>query len=92
MTIYVVSGQSGEYEDHREWLVIAYASEFKAKEHAASAAAKNKEYRDVAGPLWLEVDDSWKTPSRRNEFDPDEQMHPCEVFDYYVTSVELVES
>lgn len=37
MKIYIVEGNTGEYDDYRCWPVHAYADETKAKEHADNA-------------------------------------------------------
>ena len=36
-TIYLVTGESGEYDDHRTWLVVAYTDRAAAESHAARA-------------------------------------------------------
>lgn len=38
MNIYVVMGTTGEYEDRKEWLVMAFTKEDKAKRHADDCA------------------------------------------------------
>jgi hypothetical protein len=42
-TVYIVSGQTGEYSDHREWLVAAYLDESKAMTHVELANARARE-------------------------------------------------
>lgn len=41
--IYLVIGETGEYDDHNEWVVHAYRSRELALEHAAAAEAVAKE-------------------------------------------------
>ena len=41
--VYLVIGETGEYDDHSEWVVRAYGSEELAQGHAAAAEAVAKE-------------------------------------------------
>jgi hypothetical protein len=62
--IFVVIGSTGEYSDHREWLVRAYASEERAKEavthltQRANEWIQKRESKYDGGPPegWCELD------------------------------------
>jgi hypothetical protein len=64
ITIYLVMGSTGEYDDWREWIVCAYKDKERAKEHSKLAEEKadflfqTKSYRDA------------REPAGQNEFDP----------------------
>jgi hypothetical protein len=52
--VYIVQGAGGEYEDFREWVVCAYASEEDAIQHAAYLNAVQEMYaKDITtlGPM-----------------------------------------
>lgn len=63
MLIYVVEGSTGEYSDHREWLVRAYRDEDKAKEHVLKATSRANELYAKAGGSYWDIDEN-------NEYDP----------------------
>ena len=39
-TIYIVQGYTGEYSDHREWLVLAFFDQVKAQAHVLNLEAE----------------------------------------------------
>jgi hypothetical protein len=66
MKVYVVMGQAGEYDDHTEWVVVAYLSEDAARQHVKDADAAAKAIYDKFGA----GDRKLLPPKRRNRFDP----------------------
>lgn len=75
-TIYVVEGSTGEWSDRTNWIVCAYESEDKAKEHVekASEAARvlfieYEKRHDINQPS--QWDSTWEPVS---EWDPHIQM------------------
>lgn len=56
MKIYVVYGQCGEYSDHRDWLVCAYADRDKAEKHAFEAEKRSKEML-TEYEHWMDIPD-----------------------------------
>jgi hypothetical protein len=46
-TIWVVMGSTGEYSDHRTWLVCAYEDKTRAERHADEAAKRAKAVDDA---------------------------------------------
>jgi hypothetical protein len=80
--IWTVNGSTGEYSDHRKWIVCAYCSEKEAAEHAANAQAR-------ANLLQAEYD-YYSIPTGTNEFDPQMRMRSDYTgTDYYVSMIEL---
>jgi hypothetical protein len=62
--IYIVEGSTGEYSDHREWLVAAYYSEQNAQAHVLRATQR-------ANELYVEHKDAYyNIPSGANQHDP----------------------
>lgn len=53
-TIYVVQGSTGEYSDHREWLVHAFRHEADAQAEVEFLTAKWMELRASDGTDWEE--------------------------------------
>ena len=49
--VWLVWGQCGEYEDHRDWVVCWYADEASAHRHAELAGLREREIR-----LWRDAD------------------------------------
>jgi hypothetical protein len=84
-TIFVVEGSTGEYSDHREWLVKAYTNETKAIEHILLASQE-------ANKLFVKYnsDDYAYGDSLENKYDPYMQMDYTGVR-YRYHSIELVE-
>ena len=80
-TIYIVEGSTGEYSDHRDWMLCAYRDEAAAQEHVEKATAR-------ANELVAEYQRSYDIPSGANEHDPSMQIDYTGVrYTYY--SVEL---
>jgi hypothetical protein len=76
MMIYIVMGDCGEYDDYREWLVVAYEDESMAQAHAAAAnkeSARVRQARDEA-----RGDDGWYKRDQElaasNIYDPKMQL------------------
>jgi hypothetical protein len=63
MTIYVVQGSTGEYSDHREWLVRAYSDEEKAK----AKVVRCTERANAAQAAGVCIYDSVESAPFRNE-------------------------
>lgn len=68
MKIYIVQGATGEYSDHREWLVAAFFSEANAQSLVVNASRR-------ADELYLQYGSStyYTIPDGANEFDLDMQ-------------------
>lgn len=49
MIVYVVSGQTGEYSDNRNWIVKGFVSEEKAKDFVVKVSEKYREIREKHG-------------------------------------------
>ena len=70
VTIWIVEGVTGEYSDHRDWLVASYLSEDDAKEHVAQATARASEIQlhpNYPGHHYGEEEDA----ELNNEWDSD---------------------
>jgi len=67
MNIHIVMGKTGEYDDRRQWSVIAYFDEAKTKEYVSKANRRAKEIFDKQGNIFA-------IPSGQNEFDPNMKM------------------
>ncbi len=61
--VYLVWGATGEYADHRDWVVCAYATEAEATLHAERAQAR-------AAALMVEYSHWSRIPLGANEWDP----------------------
>lgn len=61
--VYVVWGSTGEYSDHTEWHVKAFADEEKAKDLVLKASARARE-------LKAKYPEYWDIPDGSNEYDP----------------------
>jgi hypothetical protein len=45
MKIYIVYGQTGEYEDAREWSIVAYVDKQRAIQHAWDAQERANQFK-----------------------------------------------
>lgn len=84
--IYVVMGESGEYDDHTDWLVHAYVDEADADKHAKDANEWHAYWMDrVKGLSWRDV------PKEYNPFDPSytdgDHAGKCEHARWFVADV-----
>ena len=77
--VYVVYGSTGEYSDHREWFVRAFADEMKGRDFVERVSARFRELAIQYG------DDRWDAPEGCNELDPHME------WDYTGTNYYLVE-
>ena len=77
--IYVCCGSTGEYSDHIEWYVRAFADESVGRDFVEKCSARYREIKAEYG------DNSWEIPENANEFDPGMQT------DYTGTNYYLVE-
>ena len=66
-TIYLVWGQTGEYEEAAEWIVCAYTNAAKARGHADQATAE-------VGVILNQYDSYLRVPPGANRFDPHMQL------------------
>ena len=82
--IWIVSGATGEYSDHREWAVCAYCLEKDAREHAEKADAKAKD-------LAKRYDRHYEIPHGANEYDSRMTMDYTGT-NYYVEMIELADA
>lgn len=64
--IYMVYGMTGEYSDHIEWPVRAFADEEKAKELVLKASERAKEIY----ARWQNSYMGFPKPKEQNEYDP----------------------
>lgn len=66
--IWIVQGSTGEYSDHREWMVCAYRDEAKAEQHARAA----KEWYQKNGCDKWDFQKRWEAKEKglHNPFDP----------------------
>ena len=91
MKIYVVEGSCGEYSDHREWPVHAYANELLAQ-------AKVQELTEWANEIRIKFKDkSWDWSDYVNELSDEARNHLPDPnfnwdysgFNYYYYLIEL---
>lgn len=80
MKIWIVQGEAGEYEDHREWIVAAFLSEKKAQELREKAQKRADKIRSMPYEV-VNV----KRP--KNGYDP--TMSCFERTAYYVYSLKV---
>lgn len=85
MTIYVVSGSTGEYSDQEEWMVEAFRDEDSAKELVINASARAREIQFSCSETGY-----YLCSKGKNEFDPKMEMSYTGTY-YTYTSIELVE-
>ena len=85
--VYIVEGATGEYADHRDWVVAAYHNEQLAKEHTDKANARVKElgcHRDSENSREVYYGDDDNHPIRtQNEWDPKMQVDYAGTRYYY---------
>jgi len=63
--VYVVIGESGEWDEYSKWIVVAYIDKKKAEEHVINANNRGKEVRDLVINHGCDFD------TLINEYDPD---------------------
>lgn len=63
--VYVVVGQAGEYDDHREWCVRAFADEVQAKAFAVVAKDEARRLHKLSEEITLAEDDPVEASRRR---------------------------
>lgn len=85
--IYVCIGSTGEYSDHEEWYVKAFASEDKCK---AFVEAVSAEYRKIVGVKDTYHYSNWDENRQRNPLDPDMKIDYTGT-NYYMASVPFEE-
>jgi hypothetical protein len=82
--IYVVMGSCGEYSDHTEWPIAAYADESIAKQHVEAASAAYRELlqrvESADGSRY-----SLGRPPYQNVYDKDMQTDYTGTDYYYIT-------
>jgi len=83
-TIYVVTGECGEYSDWTKWLVAAYADEQAAQRHAEAGDAWIRTQGEMVRGLPYQASYAWRTthPNPYDDHNPD---------DYYDTSYTVEE-
>ena len=89
MKIYIVEGSTGEYSDHCEWIVCAFADKTKAEELVLKATERAKkifaEMESDLQSVWYGGDRSGKYV---NEFDPGMNMgYTGTYYTYYETEL-----
>lgn len=82
MTIYVVVGASGEYENYTEWMVAGFKSNQSAKELAANAQAR------AAAILAAGYHVDWE---KENEYDSHMFIMGLRPVEYRVDPLELLD-
>ena len=83
MNIYLVQGSTGEYSDHREWLIAAFYSEGKAQSLVTAATAR-------ANEIMVERNgDYYGIPEGTNQYDPHMQVDYTGVVHYTYLTVEI---
>jgi len=92
--IYIVMGSAGEYDDAREWAVIAYQNEAMAQQHMIAAQQEaqriNRELRELTGAyeVWEEERRKKAALLESNIYDPTMQDgYPSA--SYFICEVEL---
>lgn len=88
--VYVVLGNTGEYSDHRTWLVKAFTTEEAAKEHVRKALEWARSV-GVSRREWCAI--SWEKRDairKSNPFDPNMEWDYTGT-DYTYTEVELAD-
>jgi len=63
--VYVVIGESGEYDSYYKWSIVAYLDRGKAEEHKRNANNRGKEITDLV------FNQGYDDDSLSNEYDPD---------------------
>jgi len=81
LKIYVVQGSTGEYSDHREWLVCAFTREKSAQAFVEVVSARARE-------LQMQYGKYWGIPDGSNEYDPSMEIDYTGV-NYHIESVIL---
>ena len=82
MTIHIVFGRTGEYDDFRDWVVKAFTSQEKAQDLVTAASKRAREIFQT----WAITPDG--DTSEQNEFDPEMEMDYTGTL-YYITKCEL---
>jgi hypothetical protein len=82
--VYVVMGQTGEYSDRTEWVVVAYSNEADAQKHVENATRRAKELEVTKPRNW----EALEAHLASNEFDPAMQLDYTGTR-YYYMAVEL---
>jgi hypothetical protein len=92
-TIYIVQGSTGEYSDHREWLLKAFRDEKQAQRLVVEAQARANEIHQLKESdfgKWYELNEE-KDPAVLNEFDSAMDMDFADTNIHYTCySIELV--
>ena len=91
--IFVVQGSTGEYSDHREWLIKAFVKELAAQDFVEKVSARAREITQAEETARDARDYSFydrKDPKFVNELDKDMQIDYTGV-EYTYFPVELVE-
>ena len=69
MDIWIVEGSTGEYSDHREWILCAFTTEAAANALVLQASARARELQQkYPASYWFSWDND--DGKERNEFDP----------------------
>jgi len=63
--VYVVIGESGEYDSYYKWFIMAYLDRGKAEEHKRNANKRGKEIRDLV------INQGYDRDSLSNKYDPE---------------------
>lgn len=91
MRIYIVYGSCGEYDDRRDWPVVAYKQQSQAEEHRQKAQAW---YDTTFAKLCSEsenIDIEYEINNMDKPFDQGSYMRTYAGVFYYVAEVELLD-
>lgn len=88
LKVHIVIGSTGEYSDHKEWLVAAYLDEERAKKHVLEASAYAREvfakYGEGNYLDWFDLSPEERTKS--NPLDPGMDMDYTGINYHYETT------
>lgn len=94
MKIHTVMGTTGEYSDQREWPVVSFFDEEKAKEHITKATERAKEWEAIYQKIYDKYaiaiyDDD--LPDLCNEYDPNMLMNMSTGTAYHYITTEIAD-
>lgn len=82
--IYIVFGATGEYSDHREWVVKAYTKKEAAEEMVTKCTEEGNRIKSKYGVGW-----NWNHADVPHKYDPGFHWD-YSGFNYYIVECELV--
>jgi hypothetical protein len=85
--IYMVMGESGEWDEHYRWNVRAFLNKEKAEAYAAKADKRAKEIHPI---MMAAVREDRDIPDLENEYDPEMYLQ-CNGVSYFIVEVPFTE-